>query len=161
MKTSLETTKNCLDIKLVPATAENRELIHKIHDSAYHDVVVEQFGPWDQKLQDDFFEDSWSRPETQVIALGNTLCGYFCVVEQLEGPFVYELVIGPEFQGMGIGSLLLKQLQQKAGAQNKPVNLEVLHKNLRAKALYEKLGFIVTSQSETHFQMRWQSSIDS
>lgn len=117
--------------------------------------MVEQFGPWDQTLQNGFFDESWVRDGNQVILYDDIICGYFCVDTNEDNYFVYELVISPEFQGKGIGSLLLRNLQNKASANNMFIDLEVLYKNTRAKQLYERLGFIVTGSNKTHHQMRW------
>ncbi len=63
----------------------------------------------------------------------------------------------PEARGAGLGTALLRTVQDaatRAGAAR--VNLHVEAGN-RARALYARLGFIVTDQTETHLAMAWSA----
>jgi len=68
---------------------------------------------------------------------------------------IIDISILPSFQGNGVGSYLISNLQQKAKEENKPVILQVLHTN-PARNLYERLGFHVVSTDELYLKMRWQ-----
>jgi len=54
----------------------------------------------------------------------------------------------PEFQNMGIGKKIIKDLISK----NKPVNLQVLKQN-PAVRLYKELGFKITGETDLKYQM--------
>ncbi len=64
------------------------------------------------------------------------------------------LFVAPEFQKRGIGTQLLEKQLDEARHLNVPVRLQVLRENL-ARQLYERLGFIVTGKTETHYLMEW------
>lgn len=53
----------------------------------------------------------------------------------------------PKFQNRGIGTKIILDLIEKS---NKPVKLKVLKVN-PARKLYERLGFKVSGETETHF----------
>jgi RimJ/RimL family protein N-acetyltransferase len=46
----------------------------------------------------------------------------------------------------------------RALASGKPLSLRVLHVNQRARALYERLGFVPFKEIETHTYLRWNGS---
>jgi ribosomal protein S18 acetylase RimI-like enzyme len=65
-----------------------------------------------------------------------------------------DITILPEYCGRGIGTQLLKQLLAEGATSHKPVTLEVFRANQRALQLYKRLGFVVTGEVGTHFQMQ-------
>jgi ribosomal protein S18 acetylase RimI-like enzyme len=63
-----------------------------------------------------------------------------------------QIYLLPEYQGLGIGTVLLKNLIAKAQQSQIPLRLKVMTIN-SAKLFYEKLGFIVTAQTPEFFSM--------
>jgi len=133
------------------------EFARKTHHRAYHDVIVRQFGNFDEKMQDDFFAKSW-KPEThQILMSGGSEVGY-CYIEYFpDHIFAHELVLLPEFQGKGIGSKMLSKVIEEAKAKNIPIKLQVLKEN-QAQHLYRKLGFKDTGTTDTHIEMEFNPS---
>lgn len=68
-----------------------------------------------------------------------------------------QLQISPSFQGQGIGSYLVKELIRVAMNSKCRLSLKVLKLN-PAKALYQRLGFIVTAESNIDFEMVYQAN---
>ncbi|HBJ00455.1 MAG TPA: hypothetical protein DDY89_05440 [Lysinibacillus sp.] len=66
-----------------------------------------------------------------------------------------DIALLPNYQGRGIGTLLIVQLQKKAKEQHKAVVLQVLKTN-SARDLYEKLGFQVIQEDEIYMKMLWK-----
>jgi ribosomal protein S18 acetylase RimI-like enzyme len=56
----------------------------------------------------------------------------------------------PEWQGQGIGTRVVSRVVQEAGGV--PVSLHVLKGN-PARALYERLGFVIDGETATHVTM--------
>lgn len=135
-----------------PATAEDREFMRQVHHRAYHDVVVKQFGDWNEEAQDKFFESDASNSPHEIILSNGEPCGYFSMEETEEAIELHELVILPEFQGKGIGSKILKEVLEKAKTKNIPARLQVLKEN-KAADLYLRLGFKETGETDTHILM--------
>jgi ribosomal protein S18 acetylase RimI-like enzyme len=59
----------------------------------------------------------------------------------------------PEFQRDGIGTELVRRMLQRAKELDVPVRLRVLRVN-PAKRLYERMGFVVTSEEPERFYMQ-------
>lgn len=91
-----------------------------------------------------------------------------CVVE-LDGQSIGRLMVNraeteirlidiaflPEFRGLGAGKILIENLQREAETAGKPLGLRVLTTNASAIRLYERLGFVVIENNQTHLTMRW------
>lgn len=58
----------------------------------------------------------------------------------------------PEYQRKGIGTALIGEMLAEADRKNLPVALQVFKIN-PARHLYERLGFEITGENTTHFQM--------
>lgn len=72
-----------------------------------------------------------------------------------QGFVVDGLAVRPEARGKGIGSTLLEALCLEAEARgHDAVRLDVVEENLRARALYERLGFCVRARRGSRLT-RW------
>jgi ribosomal protein S18 acetylase RimI-like enzyme len=65
-----------------------------------------------------------------------------------------DLAIAPEARNGGIGTGVLRGLQREAG--DRPLTLTVLRLNVRALALYNRLGFRTVSEVDLHVNMEWR-----
>ena len=64
-----------------------------------------------------------------------------------------KLFLLPEAQGKGVGSQVLAQVLDEARQARRPVALTVLKSNPRAKSFYERHGFALLEETETHYKM--------
>ncbi|KVV47396.1 GCN5 family acetyltransferase [Burkholderia territorii] len=69
---------------------------------------------------------------------------------------VHQIQILPSHQGQGIGESVLRALLAEAARVPVPVSLGVLHGN-PARRLYERLGFVVTSETGTSTSLLWRA----
>jgi len=67
--------------------------------------------------------------------------------------FLRVIEILPAHQGQGIGFRIIRQIIDDASSKQKPVYLRVLKVN-PARGLYERLGFSVIEETDTHFIMK-------
>ncbi len=141
-----------------PAVAADAAFAREAHHGAYRDVVIRQFGAWDEEMQDAYFERSWEGQDREIILRDGVPCGYAGV--EFKGDYVHvrELVIHPAYQGQGIGTAFLRGVCAQAAARGVPVKLGVFHQN-RAVAFYQRLGFQEFDRTETHILMEWPSKI--
>ena len=142
-----------------PATISDTEFARSVHHRAYHDVVIEQFGFWDEALQDIFFVKGWSKETHQIIILNDSPCGYLCVETRQDDIHIREIVIAPEYQNKGIGTFILSEIIEQAKVSQVPVRLGTFHKN-KAVRIYQRLGFREFGKTETHILLEWKMSDD-
>lgn len=133
-----------------PATPHDEAFAREVHHTALRDVVVRQFGPWDDALQDGFFDRFWRGHDVQIVEVDGVRCGYLGIAVHDDAVHVNELVLHPDAHGRGIGTRLLADVF----ALGKPVVLQVLHENHRARALYQRLGFTAIDRNATHDVLR-------
>jgi ribosomal protein S18 acetylase RimI-like enzyme len=83
--------------------------------------------------------------------------GTFDVVKHADHIHLGEFYLLPQFQGQGIGTVLLQRVLDEATAEGLPVRLEVL-KNNPVQSLYKRHRFVVSGQREHHFLMERAAS---
>jgi ribosomal protein S18 acetylase RimI-like enzyme len=129
-----------------------------LHHAVYRDVVIAQFGRWDEREQDDWFINKWNPSMVQIIETGGAAIGCMSIEEREDHLFLVEIELLPRFQGKGIGSQLIASAMRSAADQRRSLRLQVLHKNERARSLYERLGFAVYGKNETHLLMEYREA---
>jgi ribosomal protein S18 acetylase RimI-like enzyme len=77
------------------------------------------------------------------------------ILEKEDRIHVQNIAISPEYQGKGIGSQILKNLQLKAATRKVPLQLGAFRTNTLAQKIYERLGFRQTGATDTHIEMSW------
>lgn len=75
-----------------------------------------------------------------------------CDGERLQ---LIDIVFTPASRGQGLGAALIGELMDEARAAGLPIGLHVAHTNVRAAALYARLGFETTADDGVHQAMRW------
>jgi ribosomal protein S18 acetylase RimI-like enzyme len=131
------------------AVDADREFARRAHHDAYRDVVMRQFGAWDEAWQDRRFRASWMPDAHEILLWDGVPCGYLGVDERGDDFYVREIVVRPEFQGRGIGTAILQGVIERARQRGLPVRLQALHRN-RAIELYRRLGFREVGRTDTH-----------
>lgn len=110
----MENIEKVPEITRRPATNEDKDFARKIHHSAYHDVIVRQFGNWDYLIQDGFFNNEWSPEKYEIILSDESTSGYCSIERKTDHIFVRELVLSPDSQGKGVGTKILKELIEES-----------------------------------------------
>ena len=77
---------------------------------------------------------------------------YACDITENGGFFINEISLLNEYQGKGIGRNILKKKLEENRKNNIRRILQVFKDN-PAKRLYERLGFKIYGETETHYQM--------
>lgn len=142
-----------------PGVGTDVEFARSVHHRAYRDVVVAQYGRWNEEAQDGFFLAAWSLARHDVILCDDVRCGYMCAEDRDDDIHVRELVIDPDFQGKGIGTHILRDVIERAIARGVPVRLAT-HRLNRAVNLYLRLGFHESGRTDSHILMEWNRGYD-
>lgn len=138
-----------------PATSSDEDFARAAEYTAYHDVIVRQFGSWDQDLNEKHWKANWNPARYEVILSKGQRTGYIVVEKHPDHLFISEIVVIPEYQNQGIGSQILNEELDRARSAGLPVRLQFLKEN-RAVTLYLRLGFKKYSETETHTLMQWE-----
>ena len=69
--------------------------------------------------------------------------------------YLSQMYIQPALQNRGIGTILVRDLCERANTEGKHLTLDVMNNN-RARVFYERLGFRVVGESEYKFEMQWR-----
>lgn len=136
---------------LRPAVPEGIPFLEVLRPTVMR-ATIENHYPWDDRVQRErvlaHFECA------QVIVVEGRDAGLFKVVRHADEIHLSQVQLLPEYQGQGIASALIKDLQQEAAALGFPITLDVLRSN-RALGLYLRLGFVMYEENEHFFLMRW------
>jgi ribosomal protein S18 acetylase RimI-like enzyme len=136
-----------------PATNEDSDFVYQVKVHALKDYITKTWG-WDEDLQWKFHQESFRPACTQIIRDAEEDAG-FLVVEETDDEFrLHEINLLGKFQGQGIGTQIIREIQETAVSQGKRVELQVLKVNPGIR-LYERLGFYVYNETETHRQMTY------
>ena len=83
--------------------------------------------------------------------------GYIWMFYNSEEHRIADLAFTLEVRGQGIGSSLVKQIAAKAFAAGLPLRASVAKSNEGSLRFNLRLGYVVTSESATHWAIEWKS----
>jgi ribosomal protein S18 acetylase RimI-like enzyme len=133
------------DIALRPATTQDAEFFFTLHQRSLGPYVDQIWG-WNDDEQRAYLTGHLVLDHVRVIVVDGVDAGRLDVEERDDEVFLGLIELAPEHQGRGIGSRLIRELLERAGAEGKRVTLSVLGVNDRAYALYRRLGFTEVSR---------------
>ena len=108
------------------------------------------------EAQHQFYPQQYPRATHEIILLDGRPIGRM-MVERVEDEIRgVDIALLPEYRSAGYGGLLIHALLNEAAQTGKPFRIQVVKWN-RAVRLYERLGFIKTGESATHWQMEWRA----
>ena len=138
-----------------PAVDQDLQFCQSLHHKAYK-VYISVIWGWDEELQNKMFQDSFIIEGTWIISLGKQNIGYYKLNETEDNIYFCDIILDQNFQGIGIGSSILKAIIEASKAKNKVINLGVFKMNQRAMMLYRRFGFKVVEETQTHYMMKFE-----
>jgi ribosomal protein S18 acetylase RimI-like enzyme len=134
------------------ASAADAPFVYEMHRATMKDYVTQVWG-WDEAFQAEMFS-KWFVPEQfQIIVLDGQDVGLLAVEQRATELFLSTIEILPAYQGRGLGAAVVRSILAQAAAARVPAALQVLKVN-PARRLYERLGFSISGETATHYQMR-------
>jgi ribosomal protein S18 acetylase RimI-like enzyme len=131
------------------ATDEDLDLTYKIKKKCLQKYLEMLWG-WNDKAQTDFHHKHYQKEHFQIIERQNEPIGYLEIEFYEDYIFLANLMILQQFQGQGIGRIIMEDLIK----HNSTIVLEVLKVNHNAKRFYEIFGFTVFEVLEDNFRMK-------
>lgn len=143
--------------RLRPASEADRAWLRWLHHTTMREGVESMWG-WDEERQDTLFDGNFTTKSLQIVQVEARDVGVIAVTRRPSELFLDNIQLVPDYQGQGLGTALIRDLQGEARAEGMPVALRVIVSN-RARMLYERLGFVITGQSDTHYHLRWSPEL--
>lgn len=149
---------------LRPATGEDAAFLLEVYKSSrgedlrelgWDETRITEFLDMQYEAQRTFDDQDYAQANDEVILSAGKRAGRLLVDSREHEIRCVDLALLPEFRNQGWGTLLLRRLQREAKAAHKPLRLQVIRYS-RAVRLFERLGFVRTSETGTHFQMEWK-----
>lgn len=143
-----------MQLTLVAAAESDRSFFIDLHNTAYR-ATVEKMFPWDSAEQHRLASAKFDLPGLHIAWLEGEPIGSIGWVEEDDHFLVREVFVTPSMQNQGVGTRMIRDIQKRAHMAIKKIQLRTLRSNLRAKALYERLGFVVADQTDLHWYLAW------
>ncbi len=130
------------------------EWLYGLNEESYRDVIVRQFGQWDEDFQRQWFDQKWSRNRpAKIVLVEREPIGVIVLEQRADHDWLDEILIKTDYRGQGIGTSLIQNLVADARARSRRLRLRVLLENHGAKRFYERLGFEALQTLEHHYLM--------
>lgn len=142
-------------VNLRQAQPEDADFLYHLLKAAMQGYVTQTYG-WDEGWQQAHFQQTFDPAKQQVIVLDRRDIGVIAVERKDTEFFLAKLYLLPAYQNRGIGTQLIQALLQEAFSHCQRVTLRVLKVN-PARRLYERLGFKVVEETDTHYLMEARS----
>ena len=149
MEISFESSDN---LKIRMAGEDDKEFAYQAKRAAFREYVEQVWG-WDEEKQRKLHDQRFASQDFSVINLDGKDVGIMSVDINPDCVFINQLYILPEHQEQGIGGRCMSVVVDEGKKLDLSVRLRVLKVNLRAVAFYERLGFTITDDTDTHFLM--------
>jgi ribosomal protein S18 acetylase RimI-like enzyme len=139
---------------LRPATKDDYDFLYALHVATMKKYVTAVWG-WNESAQRQLFRARLDPEHTQIVVVDGVDAGVLKLDRGDTEYFVNNIGLMPEYQNRGIGTAILTDILREAREKGLPVALGVLRGN-PARRLYERLGFVVTQETEQRIYMRAQ-----
>jgi ribosomal protein S18 acetylase RimI-like enzyme len=151
------------DVSLRPEQADDEPFLLQVYASTREEEMA--LTNWDATTRNAFlhhqfkamrrgYQSMFPGAEFSVILKNQIPIGRMVIDRGTETIRVVDLAVLPAARGSGIGSHLMRCLQQEARASGKPICLQVFQNN-RALRLYQRLGFQIAGQDGPYHQLQW------
>jgi ribosomal protein S18 acetylase RimI-like enzyme len=137
---------------LRPAAHVDTEFAFHVKKAALGDYVRMIYG-WDEDEQRKLHAHRFRTSATCIIVFQGQEIGLVTRQEADDHIQLLQLFLLPEAQGRGIGSSVLAKVLDEADRTHRSVALRVLKSNPRARAFYERHGFALVGETETHYEL--------
>jgi len=147
-----------------PVTDADKDFLLELYQSSRGDDLrelgwdedrISEFLSLQHEAQQVFYQTDYQQALDEIVLIEGRTAGRLIVERREHEIRCLEIALLPAHRGAGVGTLLIQRLQEEARPDNKPLRLQIIRFN-RAVTLLERLGFVRTSETGTHFQMEWR-----
>lgn len=139
-------------LKVRKAVEGDVDFTSSVKEAAFREYAEQVWG-WDEINQRELHDLRFASQEVPIIQFRRTDVGFFATSSTADWVREYEIFILPEYQQKGFGSACMSRIVADARARKKAVTLHVLKINTRGIAFYQRLGFKIVDEDDSHVQM--------
>jgi ribosomal protein S18 acetylase RimI-like enzyme len=150
-------------VSLRPATEADYDFMRRLYASTREEEMAhfpfdeaERRAFLDQQFAAQFahYDTHYPTCERRIIERNGTPIGRLWIDEWRDQIRLVDIALMPDSRGLGIGSMLLRQVMDRGAVAGKPVTIHVEGFN-PALRLYQRLGFEQVDTNGVYFLMRW------
>jgi ribosomal protein S18 acetylase RimI-like enzyme len=150
-------------ITLTPVTSEDHDFLLRLYQSSRGDDLrelgwsedrISEFLGMQHEAQRKLLARDYPNILDQIVSLDGQPAGRLAVEPRPDQVRLIDLALVPEHRNHGLGTQLIRQVQEQAQSARLPLRLQVIRFN-RAVGLFERLGFTRTSETGSHFHLEW------
>ena len=112
------------------------------------------------RAQETHYASHFPHADYDIIERNGEPLGRFWVDRGTDELRVLDITVLPQFQGQGTGTALFTRLMAEATERGVPILESVAVENVRAQALYQRLGFRTIGQSNSYISLEWRPAGD-
>ena len=102
------------------------------------------------------YRQQFPAADRRLILLNGSTVGWLIVDRSGSALHGIDIALVAEQRSHGLGTRVIKALQDEAAAEKRPFVITVQRTNHRATALYFRLGFRAIEETESHTLMEWR-----
>lgn len=106
------------------------------------------------RAQDGQYRRDYAQASFDLLLVAGEVAGRLYLDRSEDAILLIDISLLPQYRGSGLGSAVLRALQDEATAGGRSIELNVMRTN-RALRLYQRLGFVVTADSGVYYSMQW------
>jgi GNAT superfamily N-acetyltransferase len=126
-----------------------------LRELGWEESRVREFLSFQHEAQQQFYQTDYQDAVDEIVMVQGQPAGRLIVDRREHEIRCVDLAISPAHRSAGLGTFLIRKLQNEARQLKRPLRLQVIRFS-RAVNLFERLGFVRTSETGTHFQMEWR-----
>lgn len=149
-------------IILAPATEADLKFVENVYISTridefamigWDEEQLRQFLAMQNNIQKQAYSHQFPDAENLIICLEKEKIGRLIVNRNTNELRLVDISLLPQFQNLGVGTKIIKDLLNEAKEKKLPLTLTVARNNPAAFRLYQKLGFQITGEDEMYISM--------
>lgn len=152
-------------VALRPATPGDWELLYRVYASTRTDEFA-ALG-WDEgrvaallrsqfEIQDRAYREKYPGGSFSVVVVDDVPAGRMYVADRPEAIRLIDIELLSDYRGRGIGTRLIRELQDRARSGGRALGLSVARTN-RAHELYRRLGFREVAGDDAYVELEWRA----
>ncbi len=140
-------------LNLRSADEDDQSFLYEVLETTMQEYYIEAFGSFDEEVEKEFFDESFKNSEYLIVEFEDEDIGCVAIQKNKSHIFINEFMILPDYQNKGLGKMIFDNVNLQVNKDNLPIHIEVLKVNEIAMKFWIKMGFVLESESKSHYLM--------